>query len=64
MTLVGVVTFTVHLLPVVIRREEGVCLGGGVADLRQTETVSQWQCLLIDAGATDDIDILIGSSMR
>ena len=64
MTLIGVVTFTVHLLPVIIRRKEGVGFSGRVVDLRQTEMVGQWQSLLIHAGTTNDIVVLVGSTMR
>jgi hypothetical protein len=58
-TLVCIVALTTHFLPVVVGREEGVGLRRGVVDLRQTETVSQWQGLLIDTGATYYIYILI-----
>ena len=64
MTLICVVTFAVHFLPVIVRWEEGVGFCGSVVDLRQTETVSQWQGLLIDTGATYYIYILVLTTMR
>jgi hypothetical protein len=62
-TLVCIVALTTHFLPVVVGREEGVGFRRGVVDLRQTETVGQWQSLLIDTGTTYYIYILIGSAM-
>ena len=48
-TLVGTVTLTTHFLPVVVGREEGVGFCRGIVDLRQTETVGEWQGLLYDS---------------
>ena len=58
-TLISLVVLTAFLLPIIVGREEGVCFCRCVVDLRQTETVSQWQGLLIDTGATYYIYILI-----
>ena len=63
MTLVSLVILAACLLPVIVGREEGVGFRRGVVDLRQTESVSQWQGLLIDTGATYYIYILILTSM-
>jgi hypothetical protein len=63
-TLVSLVVLTAFFLPVIVSREEGVGFRRGVVDLRQTETVSQWQGLLIDTGATYYIYILVLTTMR
>jgi hypothetical protein len=62
-TLVSLVVLTTFFLPVIVGREEGVGFRRGIVDLRQTETVSQWQGLLIDTGATYYIYILILTTM-
>ena len=62
-TLVSLVVLTTFFLPVIVGREEGVGFRRGVVDLCQTETVSQWQGLLIDTGATSYIYILLSSAM-
>ena len=55
--------FTTFFFPFVIGWEEGVCLGGRVVDLCQTETVCHRQGLLIDTGTTYYIDILLGRAV-
>ena len=55
--------FTAFFFPFVIGWEEGVRLGGRVVDLCQTETVCYWKGLLIDAGTTYYIDILLGRAV-
>ena len=51
---------TTFFLPVVlVGREERVGLGWGVVDLCETKTVGHSQCLLVDAGTTDDVYILV-----
>ena len=62
-TLVCLVVLTTFFLPVIVGREEGVGFRRGVVDLRQTETVSQRQSLLINTGATYYIYILILTTM-
>ena len=64
MTVIGGMVFTAFFLPVVfVGREEGVGLGGGVVDLRETETVGEGHGLTIDAGTADDVDIFVGGAM-
>ena len=59
-TIVDGMVFTEGFLPVVlVGREEGVGLGRGVVDLRETETVCEGQGLTVDRGATDDVDVFI-----
>ena len=63
MTLILLVILTLRFLPVVVRREERVGLGGGVGNLCETETVGDAEGLTIDAGTTDDIDVLVSSQI-
>ena len=64
MTVIDGMIFTAFFLPVVfVGREEGVGLGRGVVDLRQTETVGEGQGLTIDAGTADNINVLIRGAM-
>lgn len=51
--------FTTCFLPFVVWWEEGICLCGGVVNFCQTETVCYRQSLLIDAGTTYDINVLL-----
>lgn len=64
MTIICGMVLTAFFLPVVfVRREEGVGLGGGVVDLRETETVGEGQGLTVDRGTADDVDILVGGAV-
>ena len=64
MTVIYGMVFTTFFLPVVfIGREEGVGLGWGVVDLCETETVGQGECLTVDAGSADDVDVFIGGAV-
>ena len=64
MTIIDGVVFTAFFLPLVlIGREEGVGIGGGVVNLRETETVGDFQSLTIDGGTTDDVDVFVGGAM-
>lgn len=59
-TIVDGMVFTEGFLPVVlIGREEGVGLGRGVVDLRETEAVCEGQGLTVDRGAADDVDVFV-----
>ena len=58
-TLVLRVCLFADLLPVAIVREEGVCMRWCVIDFRKTQAVGHLDGLLIDAGATNDIDVLV-----
>lgn len=60
MLFVGLVFFPLCLVPIVVGREECVCFGGNVVNLRQAETVGQWHCLRIDGCAADDVDVFVG----
>ncbi len=64
MTVVDGMVFTEGFLPVVlVGREEGVGLGGGVVDLGKTETVGEGQGLTVDRGAADDEDVFVGGAV-
>ena len=64
MTIICGMVLTAFFLPVVfVGREEGVGLGGGVVDLRETETVGEGQGLTVDRGTADDVDILVGGAV-
>ena len=64
MTIIDKMVFTVFFLPVVfVGREEGVGLGWGVVDLRETETVCEGQGLTIDRGTADDVDVFVGGAV-
>ena len=64
MTIIYRVILTAFFLPfALVRREEGVGLGGGVVDLRQTETVGEGEGLTVDGGSADDVDILVGGAV-
>ena len=59
-TVVDGMVFAEGFQPVVlVGREEGVSLGRGVVDLRETETVCEGQGLTVDRGATDDVDVFV-----
>jgi len=59
-TIVDGMIFAEGFLPVVfVGREEGVGLGRGVVDLRETETVCEGQGLTVDRGSTDDVDVFV-----
>ena len=62
--IVDVVRFAGGLFPLIfVGREEGVGLGWGIVDLFQAEAIGQGQGLLVNAGTTDDIHILVGGAM-
>ena len=62
--LVDVMVFALFFFPVIfVRREEGVGLGGGVVDLRETKTVGEGEGLTVDGGSADDVDILVGGAV-
>ena len=64
MLLVDVVIFASRFPPIIsVWWEEGVSLCGCIVDLSETETISYWQCLQINASATNDVDILILGTM-
>ena len=64
MTIICGMVLTAFFLPVVfVGREEGVGLGGGVIDLRETEAVGNGQGLTIDRSSADDIDVLVGGAV-
>ena len=59
--LIDVMLFAPYFLPtVLIRREEGIGFSWNVVDLGQAKPSGEWQCLLINARPTDDIDFLLG----
>ena len=56
--------FAEGLLPVVlVGREEGIGLGGGVVDFGETETVGKGQGLTVDRGSADDVDVFVGGAV-
>ena len=56
--------FAEGFLPVVlVGREEGVGLGRGVVDLRETEAVCEGQGLTVDRGTADDVDVFVGGAV-
>ena len=64
MAVIDGMVFTAFFLPVVfVGREEGVCLGWGVVNLRETETVGEGQGLTVDRGAADDVDVFVGGAV-
>ena len=54
---------TTHFAPSLVFGEEGVGVGWRVVNLREAETVSKGKRLLVDAGATYYIYVLVGSAM-
>ena len=63
-TVVDGMVFAEGFLPVVlVGREEGVGLGRGVVDLRETEAVGEGQGLTVDRGTADDEDVFVGGAV-
>ena len=59
MALVCIMLLPACHLPVGIIGKEGIGLGGRVIHFGQTESVGTSNGLLIHAGATDDVDLLV-----